>query len=219
MEERRWTPPGQPQRYDPLPGFLRLPGRGWARLSPRGRRLTAAAAVAALAALAVAWPYVERDKRAGAEQRAAEAAERRADRVRELRADQRPRRAVLPAATRRRVAAAGGLESDAAARLAGAQLASAIAEDVRARIGAGTLEGPLLQTTCDPVRVRSARGAGFNCFALTGRRTVEGRVIESGYRFSARVDLPSKLVWCKENPRPLHPTSHVISLPISPECR
>ena len=36
---------------------------------------------------------------------------------------------------------------------------------------------------------------------------------------SGRADLPATLVWCKENPRPLHPTSYVISVPISPECR
>jgi hypothetical protein len=219
MVERRWTPPGRPERYDPLPAFLRLPGRGWSRLSRRGRRLVAAGALVAVAAIAVAWPYVERDKRAGAEQRAAEAAERRAARVSALREDQRPRRATIPAPTRQRIAAAGGLESGSAAQLAGAQLAAAIAQDVRTRIEAGTLEGPLLETACDPVRVRGARGSGYNCFALTGRRAVGGRVIESGYRFSARVDLPAKLVWCKENPRPLHPTSYVISIPISAECR
>jgi hypothetical protein len=219
MVDRRWTPPGRPERYDPLPAFLRLPGRGWSRLSRRGRRLVAAGALVAVAAIAVAWPYVERGKRAGAEERATEAAERRAARVSDLRADQRPRRAVLDTATRNRVAAAGGLEDEAATGMAGAELAAAIAQDVRSRIEAGTLEGPLLETACDPVRVRSARGAGYNCFALTGRREVGDRVIESGYRFSARVDLPSKLVWCKENPRPLHPTSYVISIPISPECR
>jgi hypothetical protein len=219
MEQRRWTPPGRPERHDPLPSFLRLPARGWSRLSPRGRRILAAAVLLALAAIAVAWPYVERDKRAGADRRAAEAAERRAARVRELKEDQRPRRAELPAAARRRIEAAGGLEDDAAAQLAGAQLAAAIARDVRSRIEAGTLAGPLLETSCDPVRARSATGSGYNCFALTGRKRSGERVLESGYRFSARADLPAKLVWCKENPRPLHPTSHVISLPISPECR
>jgi hypothetical protein len=221
MEERRhsWTPPGQPQRYDPLPGFLRLPARAWSRLSTRGRRTVVAVALAAIAAVAVAWPYVERDKQAGEERRAAEAADRRAARVAELKEDQRPRRAELPATARQRIATAGGLTDDRAAELAGTHLAAAIAADVRSRIDAGKLEGPLLETSCDPVEVRSARGAGYNCFALTGVRRTGGRVMESGYRFSARADLPAKLVWCKENPRPLHPTSYVISLPISPECR
>jgi hypothetical protein len=49
---------------------------------------------------------------------------------------------------------------------------------------------------------------------------VQDRVLESGYRFSARAQLPAgTLAWCKENPRPLHPTSYVLSIPTSPECR
>jgi hypothetical protein len=221
MEQRRpsWTPPGQPQRHDPLPGFLRLPARAWARLSPRGRRIVVAAALIAVAAIAVAWPYVERDKQAGEDARAAEAEARRAARVAELREDQRPRRAVLPATALRRIQSAGGLTDDGAAELAGAHLATAIEADVRSRIAAGKLEGPLAGATCDPVKVRSTGGANYNCFSLSKRQRTGERVFDIGYRFSARVDLPSKLTWCKENPRPLHPTSHVISLPISPECR
>ena len=95
----------------------------------------------------------------------------------------------------------------------------AIDADVRARIRAGTLRGPLLGTSCDPLRERAPRGAGYNCFALINRTRSGERVIVSGYRFSARAELPSTLVWCKENPRPLHPTSFVLSVPISPECR
>jgi hypothetical protein len=148
------------------------------------------------------------------------AAQHRANRVRDLIEDQRPRRASLPAPIRSRIRAAGGLEASTAADLAGAELESAIARDVRARIAAGKLEGPLLGTSCDPVRVRSRLGANYNCFALTDSTPSGERVIESGYRFSARAQLPAgTLAWCKENPRPLHPTSYVISLPISPDCR
>jgi hypothetical protein len=207
-------------RFDPLPNVLQLPVRGWRRLSPRGRRIVAAAAAVGLLALAVAWPQVESDKRAGAERRAQEAAERRAARVRELREDQRPRHAVLPARTRAEIRRAGGLTSPLAASIAGGQLETAIARDVRSRIAAGKLSGPLLGTTCDPVRVRTDTGAAYNCFALTHRNRVGERVFEQGYRFSARAELPAgTLAWCKENPRPLHPTSHVITLPIAPECR
>jgi hypothetical protein len=222
MEERRdtWTPAGQVERYDPLPGFLRLPGHAWRKLSPRARLAAAALALAAAVAIAVAWPYVERDKRAGEDQRAAEAAERREARTRELIEDQRPRRAVLSASARREIAdSAFGLQSPAAALLAGGELAAAIERDVRARIEAGKLEGPLLRATCDPVAVRSRRAANYNCFALTHRDRAGGHALDFGYRFSARTELPAKLVWCKENPRPLHPTSYVISVPISPECR
>jgi hypothetical protein len=221
VEEHRhsWTPPGQSQRHDPLPSFLRLPARAWSKLSRRERRVVGAVGLLAVAAIGVAWPYVERDKQAGAEARAAEAEQRRAARVAELKEDQRPRRAVLPATALRRIQSAGGLTDDAAAELAGAHIATAIEADVRSRIAAGKLEGPLAKATCDPVKVRSARGANYNCFALSKRQRTGERVFDIGYSFSARADLPAKLVWCKENPRPLHPTSHVISLPISPECR
>lgn len=214
--------PSEParDRFDPLPNFVLLPVRGWRKLSHRGRIVLGIFVAAGLAALAVAWPQVESDKRAGAEQRAQEAAERRAARVRELREDQRPRRAVLPASTRERIRRAGGLTAPLAAALAGGRLETAIARDVRSRIASGKLSGPLLETSCDPVKVRTASGASYNCFALTNRNQVGERVVESGYRFSARAELGAgTLTWCKENPRPLHPTSYVISIPISPACR
>jgi hypothetical protein len=215
------TPPeSTPDRFDPLPNFLMLPIRGWRRLSPRGRIVLAALVAIGLAALAVAWPQVERDKRAGAEERAKEAADRREARRRELVEDQRPRRATLPVDIRQRIRDAGGLTSTPAAALAGSRLETAIARDIRSRIASGKLSGPLLGTSCDPVRVRTASGASYNCFALTNRRRFRERTIESGYRFSARAELgPGTLTWCKENPRPLHPTSYVITVPISPECR
>ncbi len=194
--------------------------RGWRKLTPRGRRILAAVAVLAAAGIAIAWPYVQRDRRAGERDRAAIAAQHRAASLRALAEDQRPRHAVLPAAVRARVRADGGLESSAAAGVVGKRLEAAIASDVRDRIEMGKLEGPLLSTTCEPVAVRSRMGANYNCFALTGRTDTGDRVLEEGYRFSARAQLPrGTLAWCKENPRPLHPTSYVLTVPISPECR
>ncbi len=220
MEEHRWTPPGQGERYDPLPAFLSLPARAFRKLSPRGRRIVVALVVAGVAAIAVAWPYVQRDRRAGERERAATAAENRAARLRALIEDQRPRRDLLTPTVRRRIRALGGLEIPAAATLVATELEAGIAKDVRARIAAGKLDGPLLETSCDPVTRRSRLGANYNCFALTGRTASGERILESGYRFSARAQLPAgTLAWCKENPRPLHPTSHVLSVPISPECR
>ena len=208
------------ERFQPLPPFLQLPRRGWGALSPRGRRLLAALVAAALVALAVAWPQVERDKQAGAEQRAQEAAERRAAQRRALIEDQRPRRAELSAQAKARIRAAGGLDSATAAAVAGTALEQGIARDVRARIAAGSLDGPLLGTDCDAVKVRSASGASYNCFALIGRSDVSGRTYDHGYRFSARAELGAgSLVWCKENLPALHPTSYMVSVPISPECR
>ncbi len=215
-----WTPPGQGERYDPLPAFLLLPARGWRRLSRRGRRAAVVLVLAGLAAFAIAWPQVQSDRRAGEAERAAQAAQRRAASLRELIEDQRPRRAVLTPAIRGRIEAAGGLESRLGAALAAAELESAVSRDVRSRIAADKLAGPLLSTSCEAVRVRSRLGANYNCFALTGQTRSGDRLLQSGYRFSARAQLPAgTLAWCKENPRPLHPTSHVLSVPTSPECR
>jgi hypothetical protein len=216
----QWTPPGQGERYDPLPGFLLLPARAWRKLSPRGRRVTGAVILAAVVAMAVTWPYVQRVRRAGETERAAIAAEHRAASLRALIEDQRPRRDALSPSIRDRIRNNRGLQASAAAGLVATRLEAAITDDVRARIAAGRLDGPLLQTTCDPVKVRSRLGADYNCFAAIGRAQSGERVLESGYRFSARAQLPAgTLAWCKENPRPLHPTSYVLSVPISPECR
>ena len=221
VPKQSWTPPGQGDRHEPLPAFLKLPVRGWRKLSPRGRRVVAALALLAVAAIAAAWPSVVRDREAGERQRARIAAADKAASLRALREDQRPRHALLAPAVKRRISAAGGLEAAPAAALVATRLESAVARDVRARIAAGKLEGPaLLRTSCEPVRDRSRGGADYNCFALTGRSRGGGRVLQSGYRFSARAQLPrGTLAWCKENPRPLHPTSFVLSVPISPECR
>ncbi len=207
-----WTPAGQGERYEPLPGFLKLPVRGWRKLSPRGKRVVAALAGVLVAGIAIAWPFVVRDRNAGERERAAIAAQHKAASLAELREDQRPRHDLLTASQRARVRADGGLQAAAAAGLVGSQLEASISADVRRRIAAGKLDGRVRETSCDPVRVRSRTGADFNCFSYTGDT--------SGYRFSARAQLPAgTLAWCKENPRPLHPTSFVLSVPISPECR
>jgi hypothetical protein len=217
---KQWTPPAHGERYDPLPAFLKLPVRGWRKLSPRGRKVVVALTVLALAAIAATWPIVVRNREAGERDRARVAAAQRKASLRILIEDQRPRHAVLAPKVRAEVRAAGGLRDSSAAAVVGTRLESAIAADVRGRVTAGKLDGPLLQVSCKPVRVRSGRGADYNCFALTDRTPSGGRVLESGYRFSARAQLPAgTLAWCKENPRPLHPTSFVLSVPISPECR
>lgn len=216
----RWAPPGYGERYDTLPSFLSLPAHAWRKLSPRGRRFTGAVILAAVVATAVAWPHVQDVRRANEAESAAIAAEHRAASLRALIEDQRPRRDALPPSIRDRIRAGEGLQASSAAVLVATKLESAIAQDVRARIARGKLEGPLLGTACDPVKVRSRLGADYNCFVTIGRAQSGERVMESGYRFSARAQLPAgTLAWCKENPRPLHPTSYVLSVPTSPECR
>lgn len=222
MAESRpsWTPPGSGERYDPLPSFLRLPQRGWQKLGRSGRIALAVLTAAGVVALILSWPSVEHAKRSGERERARDATAARAAQRRAVIEDQRPRRATLSEAIQARIGAAGGLTDPGAASLVAARLEAAIAGDVRTRVQAGKLDGPVLSSRCEPVTVRSRLGANYNCFVLTDRRRSLGRTYTSGYRFSARAQLPAgTLAWCKENPRPLHPTSYVVSVPISPECR
>ena len=220
-----WTPAGAGRALRPAPGFLLLPARGWRKLSRRGRADRRcdrrSPGIAALVAV-VALRRARRSARATA-QRAREAAERRADRGRELIEDQRPRRADAAGGRRaRRIASRRRpRRAAAAARLAGdaARAGDRRATSARASQPASST-ARCSRRAATPVSVRAPRGAGYNCFALTSRTRVGERVLESGYRFSARAELPAgTLAWCKENPRPLHPTSYVLSVPISPECR
>jgi hypothetical protein len=121
-------------------------------------------------------------------------------RIARLKEDQRPRRArFAPGA-----AAVPALER-------------AITTDVRGRVSAGLLEGPVRSTSC--TLIGGTRGSAFNCFTLS-RRTPEGRALVNGYRFRARVNAAAgTLVWCKSNPRPLHPdTSNYPWVPESKAC-
>lgn len=216
-----WTPPGSGERYDPLPSFLRLPQRGWSKLGRTGRIVVASLALAGALAIALSWPSVEREREAGERQRARETAAAMAAKRRARIEDQRPRRTTLSDSVRSRIRAAGGLTDAGAAATVAVPLAAAIAGDVRDRVRAGKLEGPVLSSTCDPVRLRSRLGANYNCFVLIDSRRSLGRTYTSGYRFDARAQLPAgTLTWCKVNPRPLHPrTQSYISVPISKECR
>lgn len=108
-------------------------------------------------------------------------------------ADQRPRRAQLQPGDR----------SDSG-------LAQAVAADAAGRVRRGDLEGPLGLTTCEPVQRTDVdpRAPVFTCLVEQGiRGEYQGRALVSGYRFRGRVELSSgQAAWCKENPRPLHPT-------------
>jgi hypothetical protein len=191
-DEGPWTAPGRAERRSPLPGFLTLPARGWRGLSRRGRAgvVALAAALAVVVALLVP-PALENAAQNEADEREAIAANR--ERIRRgLVAAQRPRRARL----------------DRSAPVAAA-LAEAVGADARRRVGAGTLDGPVGDTSCRPLRRSDGDPlhAGFTCLVERGRRgeAYRGRDIVLGYRFRARVELASgAAVWCKESPPPLH---------------
>lgn len=197
------------ERRDPLPGLLSLPSFLLARLSPRMRAAVLAAALAVLggAGVGVAALIREGDRQAVID--SAADTQRDAAARRTLVEDQRPRRESLPA---------GVTSADApGARRA---LQSAITRDVRERVRAGLLDGPVAATSCETIGAPRRRHAvGFNCFTLRTTRKA-GYTIESGYRFNGRADARrGSLAWCKRNPRPIHPdTGYFVTVPVSREC-
>jgi hypothetical protein len=215
--------PAELERRQPRPGVLGLPKRAWSGLSPRWRAVVVVLGCAALVGLAFAIPAALRYGNDVADAARDADARAQAARRRELIEDQRPRSAPIGAEALRSVRRLGGLTSPAAAGLVGAQLEDAITADVQTRIRAGLLEGPARDTACRPVRDRAPGSASYNCSTLSARREFQAqpwRELSVGYRFSAKATLaPALLVWCKENPPPLHPTSIVVKVPMSRRCR
>lgn len=197
-------------RHTPLPSLVQLPGWLLAKLSPRARVLLAAAfAVAASAAALAIASLIGTAERQAADRERQEARDSAAE-LRRLREDQRPRRADLPAGASAPVGEA--------ARTA---LEEAVTRDVRSRVRGGLLDGPVAGTRCEAIGTPAPEdtSAGFNCFTLSTTRRAN-YTIESGYRFSARADTEEgTLVWCKRNPRPIHPdTGYFRTVPISRDC-
>jgi hypothetical protein len=189
-----------------LPGFLGLPARGWRGLSGPGKLAVSALglALAVLIALLVP-PALETAGENQATDRRLRAANLESIRQ-ELLASQRPRRAVL--------------EFDAGPAAA---LAAAVGQDAARRVARGELEGPLGETTCQPVQRTDVdpRAPVFTCLVEQGSRgEYRGRDLVSGYRFRGRVELAGgRAAWCKENPRPLHPDQEeFVVVPLSKAC-
>jgi hypothetical protein len=203
--------PAAEERRKPLPNLLRLPGQLWRLLPPLGK-VAVGLALAALVALAVALipPALDNADENRANQRRASAANF-AEIRRRLAEDQRPRRATLSLP-------AGAAPTEIARRLEPRVMA-----DVRTRVSAGTLDGPIEQTSCRPVRrTQEAGSLVFTCLAEQFREAdaYRDRDVVSGYRFRARVKLATgATAWCKENPRPLHPAQgEFVVVELSRDC-
>lgn len=200
-----------PDRYEPLPGVGALPGWLWGKLGRRGRVL---AALAVLLAIAVSIPLAidissSKQERARSEQRARE--EGRERRLDALRAEQRPRFGSSPA-----LPAAAGRERRLAGRARTMDLlAAAILADARGRVRAGTLEGPVRRTECEPFP-RSVEGRGadadlsrasgrYYCVAVTAdfgrtRDSIRGAL---GHPYRALVNFETgRFGYCKISGRP-----------------
>jgi hypothetical protein len=199
------------ERRRPLPNLFRLPGQLW-RLLPVWGKVAVGLLLAALAALAAVLvpPALDNAGENRANQRRAAAANF-AEIRRMLVEDQRPRRATLSLP-------AGAVPAEIA-RL----VAPHVQADARTRVRAGTLDGPIEQTSCRPLRRSQDAGSlVLTCLAEQFREAdaYRDRDVVSGYRFRARVDLATGAVaWCKENPRPLHPdTEEFVVVDLSRAC-
>ena len=194
-----------PDRYEPLPGVVGLPGWIWRKLPPAARVGLALLPVVGIALALLLAPGIDeaKDERARAEQE--RLAQLRADRIARLEAEQRPRTG--------RGAPAGGNLARRAALVAA--LPDAIQADARRRVSSGALDGPIRSVRCEPYP-RSASGNGahldpsvptgrYSCLAVTqtveaGERN-EAAVI--GHPYRAKVNFDSgRYAFCKVSGRP-----------------
>jgi hypothetical protein len=203
FERHPLTGPSQ-EHYEALPAFVRLPRFLLDKLTPRTRRgVLAALGIAAALTAGGIWLAVEASQRAQRKDAQAEAAFR-ASEVRRLLADQSAQTARLRATSG--PALLGELEA-------------AVGADARARVRAGSLDGPIRATVCRPggALINAAERTDlFRCFAATS--SAVGATL--GHEFLVRVDASRGLaIWCHNNYPPGHPdTEKAISVPLGRAC-
>jgi hypothetical protein len=196
-----------PERYEPLPGIPQLPAWLWRRMS-RGARLAAAAlVVAAIASGLAVLPGLLESKRERAAAEARERAQLRAERIRQLEAEQRPRfrrsESVAPAGA--------GAETRLAARARLLdELSRTVLADSRRRARQGELDGPVHRVVCEPFP-RTVEGVGaetdlsrrsgrYSCVAVTaafgrGEESASGVI---GHQYRVLVDFETgRYAYCK----------------------
>jgi hypothetical protein len=150
-----------------MPGIVDLPGWLWRRMG-RTARLTALGAVILLVAGAAALvPVILESKEDRAEADRRDRAERRAELVRTLETEQRPRlrrsTSVAPPG------ATPGRQLEARSNLMD-ELNAEILADARARVRSGDLDGPIRRVECEPFpRSVDAVGAHEQLGRRTGR--------------------------------------------------
>jgi hypothetical protein len=195
----------KPDRYEPMPGIIDLPGWIWRRMPPVAKVGLVLAFVALIAVALVIGPDIrssksERERADQQErQRARAAAEAR------IRREQRPRSVDGPAAT-------SGVA--ARRRLLDAAAASVLA-DARRRVAAGQLRGPIRRIDCEPFP-RNVAGIGaedrtgerfgrYACIAVTAEfketESTSGGLLGHPYRM--RIDFDTgRYAFCKIAGRP-----------------
>jgi hypothetical protein len=194
-----------PDRYEPMPGIIDLPGWVWRRLPPVAR-IGLVVALLALVAVALAiGPGIRQSK---SERERAEQQERlRARQAREaqIRREQRPRLVTGPAATSGVTARQRLLEAASVSILA----------DARRRVEAGRLRGPIRRMDCEPFPRNVAdvgaedstteRFGRYACLAVTAEFTetesTSGGLLGHPYRL--RIDFDTgRYAFCKIAGRP-----------------
>jgi hypothetical protein len=197
-------PSGRPDRYEPLPGLLSLPGFLVGKLGRRGKVAVAVAAAILLAAVVagaiVLVPKITETKRDNvAAERRERAAALRAER-RRLIAEQRPHRAASPL---------GPATAPAARRALVRRVEAGITRDARRRAAAGALPPPAAQySVCKPLTGEPAgvTVSRLSCVAVTSEVPGQGgeRAGVVGHPFRARVDYGTgRYAWCKVSGRPV----------------
>jgi hypothetical protein len=196
----------EPDRYEPLPSLVELPGWLYRKLSPQGRRVAAAAGVLLLVLAVVAATVVVPGQRSGANDRRAAEDRRQAAADAALKAryerEGRPVRGSGPAAP------GGAL---AARRELAAGLEAAVLADARERARRGELHGTYRSATCyrypksvhpvPPAEDVARATEVVECLAVTREvarddRTTSGSLIGQPYR--ALVDFAhGRFTFCK----------------------
>jgi hypothetical protein len=195
----------QPDRYEPLPGIIDIPGWIWRRMPPLAKAGLVVAFVALIGVALAIGPDIRHSK---SEREKAEQQELRQARVKreaQIRREQRPRFVDGPAAT-------SGVA--ARRRLVDAASASVLA-DARRRVAAGQLSGPIKRIDCEPFP-RNVAGIGaedsteqrfgrYACIAVTAEfkksEVSSGGLLGHPYRL--RIDFDTgRYAFCKIAGRP-----------------
>jgi len=205
-------------RWEILGAWLRIwtPPRD-VEIPPVPRRAAAVVAALCVAAIVVGVtviaPAIDRAKqRSAARQARSDTLFERRERAR-LERDQRP--VFARAARAARLHQAGRVAQARDALLADAQ--RRIARDARARVVAGTLEGPVRSVRCRHRPGDSGARVRLACLAISSQAA--GATV--GQPFSVAGSLrDGRYAWCHENPRPAEGASGTgISVPLSAACR
>jgi hypothetical protein len=201
--------PAQPDRYEPLPPLLEIPGHLIRKMSRTAKRIALAVVVLFLVALAVTIPALlsAKDRDIAAEQQAS--AKANAARIAALKVESRPVTAAGPAAR--------GLSGDdalSARRALAANLSAAILADSARRLTEGKTQLAARHVDCvryperpgatDPAQT-GVPSAPYSCLAVTadivkGTASGGGTV---GYPYRALVHFDTgRFTYCKVSGRP-----------------